>query len=355
MRLSTFLMAAGLVALQSSMALAEVKLTFVGFAPPNTGSEAIPNWWMDQVEERSKGEIKFRRFPVNQLCKGPEIVECVRDGRADLGAVPQSYTPALFPISMIDGLPYVSSDQSAINRGLAELYQSSPEFRNEHEKLGLHLQLYWAADPLLIGTNFPVNSPADLKGKRLRAVGYGPAALATALEAQPVALATAEQYEAMRTGVLDGFTSSFEGAIGQKLQEVSTQWIDPGVGVYATVGLWLSDAAWKKLSPEQQTIVNEVTAELIAGKAQEIHHAYLEGFCDKLKNNGSVKSLVAWSEDQIAPVREKAIADAYAHWAEGVARAGVADPKAYYDNYVGIVKAAEGNNLTIAQECIPHF
>ncbi|MFV0408912.1 MAG: TRAP transporter substrate-binding protein DctP [Paracoccus sp. (in: a-proteobacteria)] len=338
-----------------SSAKAETRLTFVGFAPAGAGSEVIPNWWMDQIEERTNGEVEFRRFPNQQLCKTGEIVECVRDGRADVGSTPQAYTPAYFPISLLDSLP-ISSDQAAINRAFWQLYKDTPEFRAEHEQLGLHLQLYWAADPLLVGTTFEVDSPDDFTGKRIRGVGIGPGAFVEVLGAQPVALTSTEQYEALRSGVVDGVTSSFEGGIAMRLNEVADYWYDPGFGTYAGVGLWLSDAAWQRLTPEQQRIVSEVSGELANGKANELHFQTLAGFCDRFRSAGNVKIFDAWPKDQMDAVKAQASEKAYDQWASNVERAGIANPRAIYDHFVELVKGSENPTpVSRAHECMSYY
>lgn len=347
------LMAAGLFL--TGPALADVRLTFVGFAPPKAGSEMIPNLWMDEIEARTDKEVRFRRFPANQLCKGPEIIECVRDGRADVGAMPQSYTPSLFPISMIDGLPYVSSDQQAISKGLGEMYANIPAFREEHEKLGLHLQLYWSADPMLLATTFEPKSLDDFAGKRIRGVGVGPAAFVAALGAQPVALASGEQYEALRSGVLDGYTNSFEGSVAAKLQEVTTHWVDPRVGIYATVGLWISDKAWRKLSPEQQQVVNDVTRELIDGKAQTIYERSVSGFCTEVEASRSMVSFTQWPDALVEEMKTRVGSSAYDHWAAGVIRAGTGQPAELYATYLAYVQSFERHHPSVAQDCMANF
>lgn len=332
-----------------------VELKFVGFAPPKSGSELITNWWMDEIEARTKGAIKFKRFPAGQLCKGPDIVACVRDGRADAGSTPPAYTPALFPINALDGLPYISSDQVAIAKGFATLYAKSKEFRAEHEKLGLRLQIIFPADPLLIGTKFEVKDLSVFDGKRIRAVGIGPAAFAKALGAQPVAVATHEMYEGLQTGVLSGFTNTFEGATTQKLFEVTDHWYDPGFGVYAAVAMWMSDRTWRRLPAAQQKVVEQVTRELTDGKFMELYNQALKGTCESLKASGKIKAFRKWDASMAAQVKAKIGDGPYQTWAENVQKAGSANAKGIYDTYVAAVKGAEKSTSTPADACIAAF
>lgn len=332
-----------------------LELKFVGFAPPKSGSELITNWWMDQIESRTGGGVKFKRFPGGTLCKGQDIVACIRDGRADAGSTVPAYTPALFPITALDGLPYISSDQVAISKGFATLYARSPEFRAEHEKLGLRPQIIFPADPLLIGTKFEVKDLSVFNGKRIRAVGIGPAAFASALGAQPVAVPTNDMYEGLQTGVLSGFTNTFEGATTQKLFEVTDHWYDPGFGVYVTVGMWMSERTWRRLPAAHQKVVEQVSRELTDGKFMELYNLALKDTCSSLKATGKIKAFRKWDASLAGQVKDKIGDGPYTTWSDNVKKAGVPDPKAIFDTYVSAVKAAEKNTQSPADACMAAF
>src|SRR5690606_11624479 len=43
--------------------------------------------WMDLVTERTDGRVQFEAFWQEALCKTPELLDCTRDGRADITPV----------------------------------------------------------------------------------------------------------------------------------------------------------------------------------------------------------------------------------------------------------------------------
>lgn len=333
-----------------------VTLKFVGFQVGQTATARFSSWWMDEIEHRSNKSITFKRYDANMLCKGPEIVECLRNGRADVGATSPSYNPTYFPISTLGNLPFVSTDTAAIAKGFEKLYEVSADFRAEHDRLGLKPLIYLPADPMVLGTNFAVDSVEDFTSKRIRAAGVGPTAFINALSATPVAITPPEFYESLQTGVIDGLTNSFEGQSSQRMAEVNTHWYDPGYGVYAVVPLWISEKTWAKLSDDQRAVITEVTNEALAGKAKDVANARLEELCTEvLASRGKLQSLEIFSDALKADIKTRIGTSAYDRWVTDAKAAGVTDPEKIYQVYSEAVQAAASDEPTAFQSCVKRF
>src|SRR3546814_19610239 len=75
--------------------------------------------------------------------------------------------------------------------------------------------------PPAIVSTFPVKSPADLKGKKVRVFSEGLADEIRAFGGSPVKLPFSEVYTAMQYGTIDPAVTGFQGVNSQRLYEVS--------------------------------------------------------------------------------------------------------------------------------------
>src|SRR3546814_16955298 len=72
--------------------------------------------------------------------------------------------------------------------------------------------------PPAIVSTFPVKSPADLKGKKVRVFSEGLADEIRAFGGSPVKLPFSEVYTAMQYGTIDAAVTGFQGVNSQRLR-----------------------------------------------------------------------------------------------------------------------------------------
>ncbi|KZM51763.1 TRAP transporter substrate-binding protein [Labrenzia sp. OB1] len=242
----------------TSPAMAET-LKVTTFLPPvHTFVKAI-NAWGEELANKSGGELELQLFPASQLGPAPRQFDIVRSGVADIAIFLHAVTPGRFPMTELAGLPLThpsAGDSSAIaSRRLTEL---APEYlAAEHEGT----RILWMAVTPPLKINLANTDPTDLgnlKGLRLRYAGSTWQQIVEALGASPVPVPPAETGEALSKGIVDGATFPFEATMAFDLGPVIKYSMEPGLAS-ATFAVVMSNAAYDRLSPEMQKLIDETT------------------------------------------------------------------------------------------------
>lgn len=167
--------------------------------------------FLDLVEEKSNGRIKFERYYGDALVKPADVADAVSAGIADVAAVVPSYTPAANPLGTIESLPALWKDQWTGTRALMDLYEEYPELRAEFEVRNISILGGWALPSYHIISKTDVDSFEDLKNLKVIASG-SQALLSEAFGSVSVGVTMPESFEAMERGAVDGgllgYTSS---------------------------------------------------------------------------------------------------------------------------------------------------
>ncbi len=217
--------------------------------------------WAKLVNERTKGQVEIKLFPPGAIASGNHIYAAVQNGAVEVGCsygayhateIPAAYAEYSIPMGFKDmdalyDFYYKYKDGAAL-KILDDLYR----------KRGTTL-LSIAGFTVGFMTKFPVNTVADLKGKKLRASGsYN--ALLKDLGAAPVLLASPEQYMALQRGTIDGTLNPLYMAETYKLKEVIKYIVLPPVG-FGVGDTYVNLKAWNKLTPELQKIVRQAAVD----------------------------------------------------------------------------------------------
>src|SRR3989339_635553 len=82
-----------------------VTLKFATFVTPMHWVSISLDNWAKEVDKRTNGRVKVTMFPANTLAPGPQILDAVTKGIADIGYASISYTQGRFPLTEVVGLP----------------------------------------------------------------------------------------------------------------------------------------------------------------------------------------------------------------------------------------------------------
>ena len=298
MRLTRLLSTGTLIgALMAGPALAET-LKVTTFLPPmHTFVRAITAWG-EEISEKSGGELQLEIFPAGQLGPPPRQFDIVRSGGADIGIFLHAMTPGRFPLTALAGLPLThpsEGSQSAVSsRRLTELV---PDYlAAEHPGT----RVLWMAVTPPLKMHFAKTDPSDLgniDGLRLRYAGATWQKIVETLGASPVPVPPAETADAIGKGVVDGATFPFEAAMAFDLGPVIDYSLEPGLAA-ATFAVVMSDAAYNRLSPEMQAIIDETTGPDRAAWFGDLWDASEAHGRDHMEQAGV--TFVQLSDDQIA-------------------------------------------------------
>lgn len=336
--------AVGIVAIMSSgAAQAETRtLTYATYLPQSFTWVQVDDWFMDEVEARTEGRIKFERNYGGSLLGPVEVFPGVSSGAADLGTGGAVYNTDMLPLAGGLLLPFVTENADAAARAFTDLSLSSGALAQEWKAANLAPSYSLVATENSFWTNKAIETTDDLKGMRIRASG-GVAQVLQMLGATPVAMGMGDGVQAFKSGAIDGFSAApFDVSTLVGLQDIATHAGDAGrLGVYAAVTLAFNLNTWESLSDEDRAVISEVAAGAPA-KYLEIADASIAAAIDKIKAAPLLK-IVRTSPEVDAEWREKTRETVWNSWIDELEAKGI-PARATFDEFRRLVAEKEPNS-----------
>jgi len=242
----------------------ELKLILADYLPPSYDDYFPANQiFVDYVNKHGKGKVQIDFFHSGKLLQAKELMPGLLQGTADIIIDTDSYVMGTAPILGIMELPYLYKDEFDFSR---KTRIGTPLFsliNQELAKQNLIILASCASTPEYIWTvNKPIKAVEDLKGLRIRTAGRVEAEVVKTLGAASTTLPSAELYEALKRGTIDG-SIHYTGTVpGRSLQEV---YKFVTLGYFGSYGRqpYMRYDRWKALPKEIKDILTA------AGKAME--------------------------------------------------------------------------------------
>ena len=245
-----------------SPAAAQTTLIF-GEAGPNRGARAdATQWFADQVEERSGGELELDINWGGALFKAEAAAQSIRDGVADLGTVIAVYYPQEMAGYGIADLPLQNPDAWVGMRATDELMRTSEAIRQDLADKGLVYIGTFTTSAVNIGCqDAAIRTAEDIDGLKVRGVGaYGDAF--DALGADMVNMSIYDAYQGLDTGLIDCSQGYSYAVSALKQGEVMDSYTLLDWGQVGGLGIFMNAGAYEALAPEQQELLMEVGSEM---------------------------------------------------------------------------------------------
>ncbi len=322
-----------------------VTLHMATMVQPKVPSAPVQNWFLDELEKRSDGRIKIDRSEPETICPAPEIAECVRDGRADIGITIADYTPQLFPTLSLVSVPFMVDNSQALMQTLAKVNDENAAAKAKWDEIGLKMVAAWGPGKLILGTKEPVHGLDDIQNVKYRVTGPFLQAAFKEAGANVVALPAAETYEAVERGLADAVAWTLDGPVDYKLMEQLSVWTDPGVGHYTTFVIMLNKDAYEKLPEDLRKIVDEVRDELNGGEGMKAFATRTTEQCDAIKEFPKTESFTAWDEAETTKWRDQVQEGLLQKWADQAKTDGLTDTEGYLADYKAALEAAGAEDL----------
>lgn len=212
------------------------------------------------VEEKSKGTLEVKIFPLGQLGGERDITEGLQLGTIDLQATSLGVTGTFIKVLNIYNLPFIFKGPEhflkVIHGPIGEWVLK--EVIKEGEKVNLKpLSIAGPSFRIPMNNVRPITKLEDFKGLKIRTMEVPLHKDAyRALGASPVPLPFGELYTALQTGVVDGNENGPATLEAMKFYEV--QKYVTYLPVVSNGGIFLmSLKTFNKLSPEHQKVIME--------------------------------------------------------------------------------------------------
>jgi len=247
----------GLVAAFQARAAETVTLTLSTWGSPNHPQvkNFIPSF-MALAEKQSSGQLKFKYFPNGMMVKEAFVDTAVPNGTVDISLTTMDNWTGRIPVMGITSTPLWTFSMRDAKSKLEPGQPIFEYFNSALEKDNVKLLALFDVGPALVSTNFPLRTPADIKGKVIRAVSKGSAVVLKALQASPVVLSVGDVYSALQRHTIDGAFSGIGAAWGLKYYEVSKY----AMGTNGLTGTFINGyvmnlAKFNSLPKDMQTVL----------------------------------------------------------------------------------------------------
>lgn len=202
-RTALFWSLAAIAAASAAPAAAEtVTLRYGHWLPPSFVFHKGVENWAKSVEAASKGTIKVKIYPAQQLGKAKDHYDMARNGIADMTWINPGYTPGQFPLIELADIPFMIKESGPGSQALNDWYAPLAEKRMK----GVKLCFAHVGPPGTIHSKKAVIVPVDLKGLRVRAGSGTLARFVSANGASPVSVSAVEARQAIQRGTADAIT-----------------------------------------------------------------------------------------------------------------------------------------------------
>lgn len=243
---------------------------FTGKGPSNLATR----WFMDEVEKRTNGKVKFTRIfggPLGKLSGQPENIKV---GAFDMGDFSPVYNPGLFPLANVTSLPFMTDNPMAHAQAGHELFQTEAV---EAEFTAMNLKyLYpgqWGSIQLL--SHDPIRSIDDLKAAKVRAHG-GAAEILKALDITVYGipwgeLPAAAERKVVTAAIIGAPADAYAFGFG----EIFNYWDDVD-WFYFPLPVAINLDTWNALPDDVKVVIDEVRDETVAQARNLLEEAEVE-------------------------------------------------------------------------------
>jgi TRAP-type transport system periplasmic protein len=273
---------------------------------PVGARQQAANLFAQKVESYTGGRYKVQVFHSGQVANDAKSLEQLQIGGLDFAVTGTvTFTPHVKALSLI-ALPYLAE---TYEQGW-KLYDSSAYIRTHADALpakGMRVIGNWEAGFRSFTTNFPLNSPADAKGKKLR---IAPVEMVRwtmeAIGFSPVVMPVTEVYLAIQQGTVTGQENPIDTIYSQRFYEVAKH-ITLSQHVYSPLWLAVAERLWRSVSPEDQQAILKAAKESGDWHRQEVR-ANDERLLAEMTTKGAIVTrpdLAAWRKAS-EPVYDRA-------------------------------------------------
>lgn len=186
-------------------------------------------WFAQEVEKRSKGQMKVTVYTGASLgFGGARIMQVVKDGLLDAAEMWGAHTAGELRTNEVIELPGLIPYDIPLRKKIVGAMM--PYWVKSLGQRNIVPLAVAQVEPRNIYARQEIRSLADLKGRKIRAQGVVETEFTRAIGASPVTLSWEEVYPALQQGVIDGYWVTHSATFNAKLHEVAKYCWEVGLG-----------------------------------------------------------------------------------------------------------------------------
>jgi len=318
-----------------------IVLKFATYFPEVNTLAQFNVWWAKEIEKRTGGRVTFEYYWAGSLVKAPDLPTATARGICDVALMATGYTRAKFPITGTYEAVYITEKPDAACAAMSELLETQKVFRTEWESNNLRLLFFDMLGPNIYGFRKKVATLEELRGLKIRTAGRM-TDITKRLGATAVSMSSAEIYEAMDRGLLDGYTNtSLASAATRSFPEVAPYMLDPGMGNYSCIETAMNLRTWNNLPSDIKNIIAQVSKEVL-GKSVEIMMADEDRVMQKMHTDWKATLYVLSPEE--AERWKALVVPTYDGFIGELEKKGLPG-KAVFDSYKALAKKYEKESV----------
>jgi TRAP-type C4-dicarboxylate transport system substrate-binding protein len=261
MKALRFVLAALCAAAAAGAAAQPVKIKFAIFTPDKEQTFlTVMKPFAEAVNRDAAGAVEIELYPNGALGRSPlQQAQMVLDGVADIGWVIASYTPGRFQENEVFELPGQFRDLQEATTVFTRLVLSGKvRGYDDFHPIGL-----FGTAPYSLHARNPINTIADIKGKKIRSSGAIEGETLKALGAVPIGMPVTEVPEAISRGTVDGTTSHPSPLFDFGIARVTNSHFFTRLGI-VPLAILMNKKKFDSLPPAGQAAIRKYSGEWTA-------------------------------------------------------------------------------------------
>lgn len=213
----------------------------------------------ERVKERTNGALTFDVFLGGALLGGNASLTGTADGVAQVAYHAGTYTPAALPVTnLLSEMAFLSENFYALAAAKTVMGFTHPLMLEEYKSQGTVFGGGYGTPIYYLICNKPIQSLADVRGKRLRMPGGIWDRWATAMQAVSVNVPSSEIYTGLDRGTLDCGVNPLDSLLSRSYWDVAKHVPMVPLGSYYSGPMWAYNISfWQGLTDEQRAILLE--------------------------------------------------------------------------------------------------
>ncbi len=266
----------------SVLAADPVTLKWGTFEPPVGWSVTnIWNPWISELNKIGEGVLQHKMYSGGTLGRNPmTYLKLVTDGVMDVGQILNPYMPGRFIDDVVCSFPYLAEGSLKPTVAMSRLYERG--LLRGYE--GLHPLAITSTNQVSLHTNFPVTSPTDLKGKKIRAAGKIQFEFLKALGATPVPIPITKAAESISRGVIQGAMTEPLAITTYRIADVAKYHAIVPLGCVIIMQT-MTEKKYHSLSADARALLDKYAGIPLARRWGEINNVHNKEIIEKWKKD----------------------------------------------------------------------